>query len=77
MIVCDLMMPEVDGFRFLTDLRNRVEWKDIPVVVLTARPVGESEHGFLTSHAQLLIQKSETPPTGVVRAIRQMLRTRP
>jgi two-component system sensor histidine kinase/response regulator len=77
MIVCDLMMPEVDGFRFLTDLRNRAEWKDIPVVVLTARPVGESEHGFLTSHAQLLIQKSETPPTGVVRVIRQMLRKQP
>lgn len=77
LIVCDLMMPEVDGFRFLTDLRGRREWANIPVVILTARPVGDSEQGFLATHAQRVIQKSDMTPSGVVRAIHQILRDSP
>jgi two-component system sensor histidine kinase/response regulator len=77
LIVCDLMMPEVDGFRFLTDLRARKEWAEIPVVILTARPIGDAEQEFLDTHAQWVIQKSDMPPSGVVHTIRQILRDRP
>ncbi len=34
-IILDLMMPVMDGFEFLDALRQREEWKDIHVVVLT------------------------------------------
>jgi CheY-like chemotaxis protein len=36
MIPLDLMMPEMDGFEFLDPLATRVEWREIPVVVITA-----------------------------------------
>ena len=31
------MMPEMDGFEFLVELRSRAEWRDIPVLVVTAK----------------------------------------
>ncbi|WP_326491897.1 response regulator [Methylobacterium oryzae] len=39
LVLLDLMMPELDGFGFLRELRARSDWRDIPVVVLTAKDV--------------------------------------
>lgn len=37
LILCDLVMPSVDGFKFLTLLRSRTEARDIPVILLTGK----------------------------------------
>jgi DNA-binding response OmpR family regulator len=36
-VVCDLMMPRVDGFGFCRVARHRQQTRDLPIVVLTAR----------------------------------------
>lgn len=36
-VVCDLMMPRVDGFGFCRTARRREDTRDLPIVVLTAR----------------------------------------
>lgn len=41
-ILCDIMMPEMDGYTFLEQLRERPEGKRMPVVMLTARSDKES-----------------------------------
>ncbi len=35
LILCDLIMPSVDGFKFLTLVRSRPELRDVPVIILT------------------------------------------
>ena len=40
-IILDLMMPKMDGFEFLDALRRRAEWREIPVVVITAKELTE------------------------------------
>ncbi len=37
LIVADVLMPEMDGFIFLKELKKEEHLKDIPVVILTAR----------------------------------------
>ncbi|RKZ65423.1 MAG: hypothetical protein DRQ48_11635, partial [Gammaproteobacteria bacterium] len=37
LILLDLMMPVMDGFGFLAEMRARPEWQDIPVIVITAK----------------------------------------
>ncbi len=37
LVVLDLMLPGFSGYEILAEIRKRVEWRDISVVVLTAR----------------------------------------
>ena len=40
-ILLDLMMPEMDGFEFVSQLKQKEEYRRIPIVVVTAqRPLG-------------------------------------
>ena len=43
LILLDLMMPRMDGFDFLSQLRKNSAWKHIPVVVLTAMDLGAED----------------------------------
>ena len=39
------MMPEMDGFEFAERLREKKEWLDIPVVVITAKDLTKDSQG--------------------------------
>lgn len=41
LIISDVMMPEMNGFTFLEVLKNNARWKQIPVIMLTARVAEE------------------------------------
>jgi YesN/AraC family two-component response regulator len=43
LILLDLMMPEMDGFAVLDALQSREAWRNIPVIVLTAHVLSESD----------------------------------
>src|SRR5690606_12724784 len=44
LILLDLMMPEMDGFEFLTELRKVEDWQEIPVIVVTAKTLTEADY---------------------------------
>jgi signal transduction histidine kinase/DNA-binding response OmpR family regulator len=56
-IVLDLMMPEMDGFEFLVELRSRPEGRDIPVLVVTAKDLTEDERRQLNGGVERIIMK--------------------
>ncbi len=57
LILLDLMMPEMDGFEFSHRLRERPEWRNIPVVVLTARDLTEADRRRLNGDVEKIVQK--------------------
>jgi CheY-like chemotaxis protein len=57
-IVLDLMMPEMDGFEFLDEVRQRKEWRDIPVLVVTAKDVTSEDRERLDGCVERILQKS-------------------
>ena len=56
-IMLDLMMPEMDGFEFLVEMRARAEWRDIPVMVVTAKDLTADERGRLKGDVERVLQK--------------------
>src|SRR5262245_34011388 len=56
-ILLDLMMPEMDGFEFLAELRRHETWRDIPVIVLTAKDLTPEDRRRLDGEVARVIQK--------------------
>ncbi|MEJ5309514.1 MAG: GAF domain-containing protein [Anaerolineae bacterium] len=57
LVILDLMMPDVDGFAVLENLKANQLTRDIPVVVVTAKELGKSERERLQQRVQALLQK--------------------
>ncbi|MBE0625654.1 MAG: response regulator [Burkholderiales bacterium] len=67
LVLLDVMMPGMDGFSVLRELRARPEGEGLPVVFLTARPQEGDE--YLRSGAQGHIAKP-FEPRGLVEQVR-------
>ena len=59
MILLDLMMPEMDGFEVLDALAAHEEWRDIPVIVVTAKQLSAAERERLLGQAQKVFVKRQ------------------
>jgi threonine synthase len=57
LIVSDLMMPGIDGFGFVEELKLDPRTKDIPVVVVSAKDITPDERKRLNGHIQAVYQK--------------------
>jgi CheY-like chemotaxis protein len=58
-IILDLMMPEMDGFEFLEEIRRKAQWRGIPVVVVTARDLTDADRNRLNGGVERIIQKTD------------------
>jgi PAS domain S-box-containing protein len=57
LILLDLMMPEMDGFEFLRELRKREDGRSVPVVVATAKELTPAERDELRRTVQNCVEK--------------------
>lgn len=73
LILLDLMMPEMDGFQFIEELRKREAWRGIPVVVLTAKTITAEDRSKLNGYVQNIIQKGGFTPQSLLSEIRSYL----
>jgi CheY-like chemotaxis protein len=73
LILLDLMMPEVDGFRFVSELRRNPAWRNIPVIVVTAHDLDETERSRLNGDIELILQKGAYSRDELLREVRELL----
>src|SRR5271167_75882 len=69
MILLDLLMPGMNGFVFLDEIAKHAEWRDIPVVILTAMPLGAAERELLAGRTREVIAKGADDLAAVLRRI--------
>ena len=65
LIILDIMMPEMDGLEVLTKLRSKDEYKNIPVIMATAKGTEMDKIGGLNSGADDYLVK----PFGVMEMV--------
>jgi CheY-like chemotaxis protein len=58
LILLDLMMPVMDGFSFLAEMRIRPEWQHIPVIVVTAKDLTSDDREKLSGMVDQVLEKS-------------------
>ncbi len=76
LILLDLMMPQMDGFEFAHRLRERPEWRDIPVVVLTAKDITDEDRQRLNGHVQNILQKGAWDHDALLGQIKELVAAR-
>jgi adenylate cyclase len=77
MILLDLIMPEMDGFEVLDALAAHAQWREIPVIVITAKQLTAAEHERLLRQAQKVIAKGSASRLDIAAAISAAVRRRP
>ena len=73
LILLDLIMPEMDGFEFLQELRQLPAFTDIPVIVVTAKELSAQDLSMLGAHTDRVIPKDEIYLTELAEAVRRRL----
>jgi signal transduction histidine kinase/CheY-like chemotaxis protein/HAMP domain-containing protein len=73
LILLDLMMPEMDGFEFLRELRNKPAFANIPVIVVTAKDLTAEDVRNLSGQTETIIAKDQTYLTELAAAVRERL----
>lgn len=68
-VLLDLMMPEMDGFEVLEEMKGDEDLSRIPVIVITAKELTPGERARLNDHIQRLLQKGDFTDEDLLREI--------
>jgi len=72
-ILLDLMMPEMDGFEFVAEVRKHEAWRAIPIVVVTAKDLTEEDRLRLNGYVEKILQKGAHSRDGLLREVRDLV----
>ncbi len=73
LIITDLMMPGMDGFSLLQELRQDRRTRDIPVIVVSAKDISGDERQRLQGYIEALYEKGSLSPRAFVEQVVQVL----
>ena len=76
-ILLDLMMPEMDGFAFLSALRESKKGKDVPVIVVSALEISAEDRKRLNGGVQQILKKGSYSPEMLLEELRGALAAAP
>jgi CheY-like chemotaxis protein len=73
LILLDLMMPEMDGFEVINQVRHHPAWQTIPIIVITAMDLAVSEHQQLTEKVHNIFQKGKYNKQELIAEVEEVL----
>jgi CheY-like chemotaxis protein len=65
----------MDGFEFAEAMRSEPRWREIPIVVLTARTLTNEDRQRLNGNVQRVLSKGGLDRSGLLREIRKAIHT--
>ena len=74
-ILLDLMMPVMDGFEFVQELRKVESRRSIPIVVVTAKDISDDDRRRLTGNVERILQKGSYERKELLEQVRSLIST--
>ncbi len=72
-ILLDLMMPELDGLAFIAELRKQHAWREIPIVVITAKDLTDDERVQLKGSVEAILHKGASSRQELLAEVRDLV----
>jgi len=72
-VLLDLMMPEMDGFEFVTEFRRHESWRAIPIVVITAKDLSGDDRERLNGYVQKILLKGAHRREDLLAEVRELV----
>jgi len=67
------MMPEMDGFQFINELRRRPNYHQIPVIVITAMALTQADQQRLNGYVEQVLQKGSYSRDQLLQEVRDLV----
>jgi CheY-like chemotaxis protein len=74
-ILLDLLMPRLDGFGVIEQLRHHPQYRDIPIIILTAKTLTTDELDQLQHSVSKVMQKQGLERETLLQELRRALQT--
>jgi GAF domain-containing protein/CheY-like chemotaxis protein/anti-sigma regulatory factor (Ser/Thr protein kinase) len=72
-ILLDLMMPEMDGFEFVAEIRRHEGSRAIPIIVITSRDLSADDRERLNGYVQKILQKGTHGRDQLLAEVRELV----
>jgi adenylate cyclase len=72
-VLLDLMMPEMDGFELIEELRRDEVWRRLPVVVVTEAELSDEDHERLNGSVLKVLHKTGTSREALLAELHELL----
>jgi signal transduction histidine kinase/CheY-like chemotaxis protein len=67
LLICDLLMPDLDGFAVVAALKSDAQTRNVPIVILTGHEVSDAEKAALNGKILGIVGKGEDARRGLRR----------
>jgi threonine synthase len=74
LVITDLMMPDIDGFKIIDALKAGEDTRHIPIIVLTAKELTVQERERLSGQIESLLQKGSFMDEDLLQSIVNVLK---
>jgi CheY-like chemotaxis protein len=73
LIILDLLMPVMDGFRLVEELQKHADWRQIPVIVVSAKEITPVDLDRLDGHVATILQKGSFSKDRLLTEVRDVV----